>query len=183
MDGPAEIEARLRALMIASLDGDATAYRQLLRDADGRLRRYFARRLHGGLVSAAEDLTQETLMAIHARRMTYDREQPFTAWLFAIARYKLIDFLRRQRIRVTVPLEDEALLIAENTGDPTAAHDVETLLADVKPRDRELIRKVRLEGNTVADAAASVGMTETAAKVSIHRSLKALMDRVSGGRR
>ena len=44
----------------------------------------------------AEDLVQETLIAIHSRRATYDPGQPFTAWVYGIARYKLIDEFRRE---------------------------------------------------------------------------------------
>lgn len=180
MGEPTAIEARLRPLMQASLDGDAAAYRTLLREVDGYLRRYFGRRLHGAAADAAGDLVQDTLMALHSRRMTYDRRQPFTPWLYAIARYKLADHFRRQR--VTVPIDDEdSLFAADEEPDVTARLDVDRMLGTLPERTRELIRRTRIDGAPVAEAAAAAGMTETAAKVSIHRGLKALMARV--GRR
>jgi RNA polymerase sigma-70 factor (ECF subfamily) len=58
-------------------------------------------------VADVEDLVQETLLAIHVRRHTYDPDQPFTPWVYAIARYKLIDYLRRTRASIkNVPFED-----------------------------------------------------------------------------
>jgi RNA polymerase sigma factor (sigma-70 family) len=178
----ADTESELRALMLASLDGDSAAYRRLLATAGVLLRRYFARRLHAGLAGNAEDLAQETLMAIHARRLTYDREQKFTAWLYAIARYKLIDHFRRARVRAAVPLEDEeAFLGTDEEPGISARLDVEALLGTLPEKPRELIRQTRIEGHSVAEAAARAGMTETAAKVSIHRGLKALMARMTGG--
>jgi RNA polymerase sigma-70 factor (ECF subfamily) len=42
---------------------------------------------------------QETLLAIHNQRHTYDAGQPLTAWVHAIARYKLVDLLRRRAVR------------------------------------------------------------------------------------
>lgn len=182
MGGLAEVEARLRALMLASLAGDAAAYRALLREIDALLRRYYLRRLFGAAAGAADDLVQETLMAVHARRMTYDPAQRFTGWLFAIARYKLADYFRRARIRETVPMDDEDQFVAPDETDAAAARlDVESLLETLPERSRELIRQVKLDGASVADAAAGAGISETAAKVRIHRGLKALAARVTGG--
>jgi RNA polymerase sigma factor (sigma-70 family) len=184
MGEDAEIEPRLRALMLASLEGDAAAYRRLLSELAGRLRRYYAFRLHGALAANAEDLVQETLMAIHSRRQTYDTTQGFLGWAYAIARYKLIDHLRRSKVRATVPLEDDAAVFArDEEPDVTARLDTETVLATVPDRQRELIRRVKLDGASIAEAAGAVGMTETAAKVSIHRGLKALAARFGGGDR
>lgn len=181
MGGQAEMEARLHALMIASLDGDANAYRRLLAELATHLRRYYARRLHPALAANDEDLVQETLMAVHSRRLTYDRTQPFTAWVFALARYKLIDHFRRHRLRVTVPLDEESALFAhDEEPDITARLDVDAALATIPAKPRELIRRVRIEGATIAEAAAGTGMTETAARVSIHRGLKALAARFGG---
>jgi RNA polymerase sigma-70 factor (ECF subfamily) len=175
-------ETRLRGLMLASLDGDAAAYRALLAELGRHLRPYFARRLTPAFATHAEDLVQETLLAIHTRRMTYDRSRPFTAWLHAVAHHKFVDHVRRQSIRLTVPLEDDAPIFAhDDHADATARRDLGVVLESVPPRTGDLIRRTRLDGATVAEAAAAHGMTETAAKVSIHRGLKALTARFSGG--
>jgi RNA polymerase sigma-70 factor (ECF subfamily) len=182
MSGLAEVEARLGALMLAALDGDAAAYRALLKEADALLRRYYGRRLFGVAANAADDLVQETLMAVHARRLTFDREQRFTAWLYAIAHYKLVDYFRRAKIRQTVPIgDDDQFFAPDETEAATAKRDVDALLETIPAKPAELIRQVKLEGATVSEAAARVGMTETAAKVSIHRGLKALAARMTGG--
>ncbi len=111
-----DAEPRLKALMIAALDGDAAAYRALLKELTPHLRAYFARR-----TADAEDLVQETLIAIHAKRATYDRALPFTAWLHAIARYKLIDHFRRMKLRRTLPLEEAESVVAESEAESIAA--------------------------------------------------------------
>ena len=90
------LEAKLRALMIAGLSGHSGAYRTLLSLSAERLRSYFGRRLAGREYDV-EDLVQETLIAVHRKRATYDQSLPFTAWLHGIARYRLIDFLRRDK--------------------------------------------------------------------------------------
>lgn len=176
-------ETRLRELMLASLDGDRAAYRHLLTDLTRYLRPYFLRRLSPAHQSHAEDLVQETLLAVHARRLTYDRARPFTAWLHAVAHHKLVDHVRRSSIRQTVHLEDDAPAFAEDlSGNAADRLDVDAVLGEVNPRTADLIRETRLEGLSVAEAAARHGMTETAAKVSIHRGLKSLMGRFGGAK-
>ena len=84
----------------------------------------------------AEDLVQETLFAVHTRRDTYDRAQPFTPWLYAIARYKFLDHLRRTKASVrNIPVDDAEHLIAHNdVNGVESAYDLEYLLAMLQPK-------------------------------------------------
>jgi RNA polymerase sigma-70 factor (ECF subfamily) len=99
--------------MLVALAGDAAAYRSLLNDVGAHLRAYYARRL-GRDAADVEDLVQETLIAMHTRRATYDDRQPFTPWVHAIARYKLIDHFRRSSRRRTFPMDDAGDLFSES---------------------------------------------------------------------
>src|ERR1700731_5072842 len=92
-------EPELRGLMLAGLKGNAAAPKAFLTRLSANLRAYF--KTHparmGKGPADAEDLVQETLIALHTRRHTYDRSKPLTPWVYAIARYRLVDFLRRNR--------------------------------------------------------------------------------------
>jgi RNA polymerase sigma-70 factor (ECF subfamily) len=124
----------------------------------------------------AEDLVQETLMAVHARRDTYDPEQPFTPWLYAIARYKLIDYLRRSRVAAgNLPSEDIEEITARDDGMASESSlDLGRLLKRVPSRFHDAIRFVKLEGLSVSEAAVRMGISESAVKVNVHRGMKAL---------
>ncbi|MBS0334092.1 MAG: sigma-70 family RNA polymerase sigma factor [Proteobacteria bacterium] len=168
-----EIEPRLRGLMLAGLAGEAAPYRRLLDELSRLLRAYYARRCPPGV--DAEDLVQETLIAVHTRRATYDTSQPFTAWAYAIARYKLIDALRRGRFHLRAPAEDaEALFVPAGADAAMAARDLERVLGELPARTADLIRETKIQGLSTREAAQRHGMTETAVKVAIHRGLKAL---------
>lgn len=170
-------ESQFKALMQRGLAGDAAAWRVLLTDLGGHLRPFFTRRLFDG-GSDAEDLVQETLIAIHAKRATWDPSQSFTAWAYAIARHKLIDHLRRQGRRPTHPLEEASALFADHTVEDGATKaDLGRCLSLLPARQRRLIEDVRLKGLSVAEAADRNGYSVTAAKVSLHRSLKSLTAR------
>lgn len=172
-------EAELRDLMVRGLDGDPVAWRALLTAMRGALTPFFRRRL-AGCAADTEDLVQDCLIAIHAKRATYDRSMPFTAWAYAIARYKLIDHFRREGRRQSVPLEEASVLLAEHTvEDGVVRRDLKKVLSILPSRQRGLIEDVRVGGYSVAEAAARNGFTEGAAKVSVHRGLKALIASVA----
>jgi RNA polymerase sigma-70 factor (ECF subfamily) len=170
----AETETRLKGLMLRGLAGDGAAHAELLAALAGNLRAYFLRRL-GPASADAEDLVQETLLAIHTKRSTYDTQAMFTPWAYAIARYKLVDHFRRAGVRRAVPLEDAGVLTAsENPEEGAVRRDVDRLLATLPARQRRLMEDVKLAGYSIEEAAQRAGMSTTAAKVSIHRGMKKL---------
>ena len=169
-------EAELKELMLAGLDGDAIAHRLLLERLAGRLRGFLKSRLAraGRGASEAEDLVQEALMAIHTRRHTYNREEPLTPWVHAIARYKLIDYLRRSHVaRPELPLENaEHILSDDDQIGVESAYDLQRLLGKLSDKMRRAIQCVKLDGLSVAETATRCGMSESAVKVNVHRGLK-----------
>ena len=171
-------EDQLRRWMASALDGDASAYTALLTALVPMLRAFFGNRLRGGS-DDVEDLMQETMMAIHARRGTYDRDRPFAPWAYAVARYKLIDHFRRTR--VTVPIDDlENILVSEGFETATAARlDVAKLLGGLPPKQAQAIRATRIEGLSISEAATRAEIGESDVKISVHRGLAALARRVA----
>jgi RNA polymerase sigma factor (sigma-70 family) len=161
--------------MIGAMDGDKSAYRLLLNRLVPILRQYLARRVASGQEDV-EDIVQETLLAIDTRRITYDRARPFTPWVFAIAHHKFVDLVRRGRV-TTMLTED--LVGDEGSGDAiTAGIDIDNLLATLPPKQAEAIRAVKLNGLSVAEAAERQSIGESDIKVSIHRGLKSLMQKI-----
>jgi RNA polymerase sigma-70 factor (ECF subfamily) len=175
-----DVEPRLKDLMLRAQAGDGGAWREVLTVLGARLKPYFIHRLGADQAGEAEDLVQETLLALHNRRATYDASQPFTAWVHAIARYKLIDHWRRRRIRRHIPLDDVAETLWTDAGSGAdVSADLDRLLGALPERQEQLMRSVRIEGLSFAEAGRRLGMTEGAAKVSLHRALKALMQKVA----
>jgi RNA polymerase sigma-70 factor (ECF subfamily) len=171
-------EDQLKALMIGGLDGEAAAHAALLRALVPLLERFYRRRLAGS--NEVDDLVQETLIAVHGRRATYDRGRPFTAWLYAIARYRMIDHLRRQRRHI--PIEDvEAMLVTEGfEASANARIDVTRLLDTLPPKQSRAIRDTHIDGQSIAEAATRAGIGESDVKISVHRGLRALAARLKG---
>jgi RNA polymerase sigma-70 factor (ECF subfamily) len=174
------LESRLHPVFVAALAGDGAAYRLFLDTISVRLRSYLRQMLvRSGRQEASEteDVLQEVLLALHLSRHTYDPASPVTAWAHAIARYKLVDHLRRSgRHAGELPLEAEALQLLDRseTAASEAQLDLDRAMASLPDRTRGLIERVRLQGASIAEAAEAAGMTENAAKVAIHRGLHAM---------
>lgn len=169
-------EDRLRGLFVLGLAGDAKAYQAFLKDMSAHLRAFFKRRL-ASLPDDIEDLVQETLLALHNQRHTYQSNQPLTAWVHAIARYKLVDLFRARGAREALhePLDDDLLVFAARDTDVSdARRDLGKLLEQLPDKQRLPIQHMKLEGLSVVETAQATGMSESAVKVGVHRGLKAL---------
>jgi len=158
------------AWMAAAQGGHGGAYRRLLGELRQWLLRYFARRLPPAQV---EDAVQETLIAIHEKRHTYDPARPFRPWLAAVARYKWIDRLRAMGRERTDALPD-TIGIEDHESGVTSAVLLRDLIARLKPAQQQAIRLVKLDGYSVEEASARTGQSPSLVKVNIHRGLKQL---------
>jgi RNA polymerase sigma-70 factor (ECF subfamily) len=165
------------AWMRAAMAGDAGAYRQFLVSVAPHVRAVARSRCRslGAPESEAEDIVQEVLLTIHLKRGTWDQSRPIGPWVAAIARNKLIDVLRRQGRHISVPIEDVMdSLRAEDQAPALSAHDIDTLLGHLKAQQREIVRSISLNGNSIRETADRLQMTEGAVRVALHRALKAL---------
>ena len=175
-------EARLKSLFIDGVEGNATAYRAFLGELTPHLRGYLRKRIPH-LHADIEDIVQETLLAVHNARHTYRPDEPLTAWVHAIARYKLMDFFRsRSRHEsLNIPLDDyDDMFAAPDDEAAEARHDVRKLLDRLPDRQRLPILHVKLQGLSVTETAQLTGLSESAVKVGVHRGMKALAQRIRG---
>jgi RNA polymerase sigma-70 factor (ECF subfamily) len=171
-----DAENELAGLMRAACAGDEKAYADFLRRA-AFLVRGFARKkiVHGGI--DPEDIVQETLLAIHMKRHTWRGDGPVLPWLYAIARYKLIDTFRRSGRRVEIEIDEVSETLAAPEPETVIDRDIRRALAALAPRQRTVVAAVTVDGYSISEAAQSLGMTETAVRVALHRGLKAIAKR------
>lgn len=175
-------EERLRGLLMQALDGDCTAYHAFLADLTAHLRSFLRRRLYY-LLDDIEDIVQEILLAVHTARHTYRPDEPLTAWIHAISRYKLADYLRARSRREALhdPLDEESELFTESDVEPAdAKRDLEKLLGHLPDKQRLPIVHMKLQGLSVTETARLTGLSESAIKVGVHRGLKALALKIRG---
>lgn len=159
---------RWNALMTAAQNGDDRAYAQLMSEVSQWLSRYFHKRLPP---AAAEDATQEALLAIHVHKLKYQPNAPMTPWLKTIARFKWIDQLRGH-LRSPDSLGEMDVPVGDHGPSARAAILLEALLSEVKPAQAQVIKLVKLHGASVEEASSISGQSPSLVKVNIHRGLK-----------
>jgi len=158
------------ALMEAAQRGNGGAYRRLLGELAEWLNRYFARRLPAPDV---DDAVQETLLAVHRRRHTFDPAQPLGPWLAAIAKRKWIDQLRVIERRPSDELPDD-LAVGDHESAVTSMSVLASMMGELRPAQSQVIDLVKLRGFSIEEASRETGQTVSAVKVNIHRGLARL---------
>jgi len=156
--------------MEAAQHGHGGAYRRLLGETSEWLKRYFERRLPPGDV---DDAVQETLLAIHRRRHTYDPQYPFGPWLAAIAKNKWVDQLRSLARRPADELPDE-IAVGDHEASVVSSSVLTSLLDQLRPAQAQAILLVKVQGYSIEDASGEIGLSPSAVKMNIHRGLARL---------
>lgn len=100
----------------AHVGGDPHAFARLYDRYDAACFRFIRRMLGAAHAEAAEDLHQETWVSISIHGAAFNPDKAsFRSWLFTIARRKVWDYFRRQKV-VVMASADEAALHAPDPG-------------------------------------------------------------------
>jgi RNA polymerase sigma-70 factor (ECF subfamily) len=158
------------SLMVAAQNGHGGAYRRLLGEMSEWLARYFQRRLPPGDV---DDAIQETLLAVHRRRHTYDPQYPLGPWLAAIAKNKWVDQLRSLARRPVDELPDD-MAVGDHEASVVSSSVLASLLDELRPAQAQAVLLVKLQGYSIEDASGQTGLSPSAVKMNIHRGLARL---------
>lgn len=162
-------------LLARANDGDGAAFARFLHAVTPTLRAVIRRRGDALPHHQHEDILQEVLLAIHLKRQTWRRDAPVRPWLYALARYKVVDAFRRRGASVNLPIEDFAdVLPQEDVATPLSGRDAEVMLRLIDPRSAMLVRAVALDGKSAEEAGDTIGMTAGAARVALHRAMQRL---------
>jgi RNA polymerase sigma-70 factor, ECF subfamily len=128
--------------------------------------------------AAAEDITAMAFERAYRRRMTFDRRRgEERAWLFGIARNAALDELRRRKRLAALTIDPEDV---SETGDDEGAEvalrrtAVRAALAELAPRDREVIALKFHAGLRNTELAKVLGVSETAAGTLLYRAMEKL---------
>ena len=163
------------ALLAAGIAGDSVAYRRFLHLVTPVVRGIVRSRGTALGEAVCEDIVQEVLLAVHLKRHTWKQDSPVRPWVYAIARYKVVDGFRSRGQRVHVPIESIVeTLPAVEAADPTVAWDMEKMIGKLDGRSADIVRRIGLNGDSIAETGEALLMSEGAVRVALHRALKRL---------
>ncbi len=178
--------AEERELMARYCNGDADAFRALYKQVSPRLMSYLLRIARDRAL--AEDLLQLTFLKVHRARQAYVQGADPLPWIYAIAHRTFLDEMRkRQRAKVVLATDDSKMpdKAAHISGRPAEEMDgvdhrrdlakaALEALNKLPDKQREAVVLTKLDGKTIAEAAAITGATPGAMKVRAHRGYAAL---------
>ncbi len=164
------------ALMKQSLNGDQRAYASLLKETSRLLRPFLAKRL--SFTNEVEDLLQEILISIHKARHTYDGNRPYKPWLYAIAKFRLQDYLRAHysdQLRHAIELSEVEESLPEHVTETTISYEsISGEVQKLPEKQATILQLMHQDGYTAKEVAEKMGMNESAVKVAAHRAYKVL---------
>lgn len=165
-------DAELAGLLRSAIAGDEKAYAAFLSRVSALVRAFARRRCAHGV--DPEDVVQEALLAIHTKRHTWHSDGAVLPWVFAIARYKLIDAFRRRGRRIEIDIADFAETLAQPERETASERDVQRALERLPPVQQRVVASISVEGRSITETAQALGMNETAVRVALHRGLTAI---------
>jgi RNA polymerase sigma-70 factor (ECF subfamily) len=179
-----DLESQLKSWLLAALNGDQDAYQNFLNRVAGIVGAYFMKSMNPRNRSPqrVEELAQDVLLSIHQKRATYQTSMPVLPWVYAIARYRLIDAVRRDARRPRFAnweegYEDLLWTEAQQGGAASSDQQVEALLEGLGDRQKEIMVLAKVEEVPLSDIAEKFEMSLSAVKVTVHRAVKTMRKR------
>lgn len=166
-------DSLLAELLRSAIAGDERDYARFLERTAALVRGFARRRTADGGVDP-EDIVQETLLAIHLKRHTWIADAPVLPWVYAIARFKIIDAYRRRGRRIEIDVDEVAETLAQPEAERVSDRDVGRALDALAPGQRGVVAAITVEGHSIGETARRLDMTETAVRVALHRGLVAI---------
>ena len=153
-------------------NGDKEAFRLLFEDIGPIITQFVRRRILDW--ADADDICQETLLAVFKSRQTYEPARPFEPWLFAIVRHVLGAHLQRNRQHIGS--QETMIDIPEAYADDESGLAVELseVLSQLSPNQLEALKLTKVSGLSIAEAAYRAGTTVGSMKVRMHRAYESL---------
>ena len=168
------------ALMRQSLNGDKRAYAEILQETSRFLRPFLAKRL--SFTNEVDDLLQEILISIHKARHTYDGNRPYKPWAYAIANFRLQDYLRAHysdQLRHAIELSEVENNLPEDVTESAITYEsISGEIQKLPEKQATILQLMHQEGYTIKEVAEKMGMNESAVKVAAHRAYKVLRQKL-----
>ncbi|HVQ85288.1 MAG TPA: RNA polymerase sigma factor SigM [Mycobacterium sp.] len=170
-------------LLAAHVAGDRYAFDELFHRHQRQLHRLA--RLTTRTPEDAEDALQDAMLSAHRGAGSFRHDAAVGSWLHRIVFNACLDRLRRTKAHPTAPLED-IYPVADRTAQVETAIVVQRALMRLPVEQRAAVVAVDMQGYSVADTAALLGVAEGTVKSRCSRArlrLAELLGHLNAGTR
>ena len=165
-------DKRWSSLMASAQQGSERDYQQLLSELADVIHHFLISRF--GQHHFIEDCVQESLIAIHRARHTYNPDRAFRPWMFAIVRNRSVDFLRSEKPQRYSAGPTESNDEPGYEPDQLMPIDLAKSLSRLNPDYCEALTLIKYIGLSIDEAANWAGVSDTAMKTRVSRAVKVL---------
>lgn len=134
-----------------------------------------------GNAADAEDVLQSSLVKALQHAGEIKDGEKVVSWFYSLLRHSIVDHARSRNAtarREEAWAASAAALAADGDAERQICACFEQLLPTLKPSHAALLRRVELDGQPVAAAAAALGMSANNGSVTLHRARRELRDRL-----
>jgi RNA polymerase sigma factor (sigma-70 family) len=160
-------EINFTDLLIKAQDGDISAYNRFLKESSiylqYRLKKWVYRQ------EVIEEITQEVLLGIHRNLHTFLPDREAKAWMMGIARFKIIDFIRKNPHKFQEFTKD--VTDGQYSTNNDLEDDIESTLRDLPDLVREALLMTKVYGLSTKETALKLGIKENALRTRISRAI------------
>lgn len=172
-------EDKWKDLAVKAQKGDRKAYNELLRDLVPFIKAVITPKLSNP--QWADDITQDVLLSVHKSLHTFAPDRPIKPWLISIIHFRKTDFLRAyysKRGDKKVSTDDYSFQnqYVTEPGSIGEYKDIALILSELPDNQRQIFEMIKIEGYSAKEVAEKMGMSESAVKVSAHRTLNKLKE-------
>lgn len=177
----AKKDAELKVLFLLALDGDKQAYRKFLIDTEAILMRYITSSQLSKKLSdqVKEELIQEVLISIHRARSSYRTDMPITPWIYTIAKYRIVDELRKIQNNVYTESFEDTIhgqdLINQTEYKALLQIEIDEKLSGIPAKHKKIIMMAKMAEFPLQEIADEMAMSLSNVKITIHRLLAKLV--------
>jgi RNA polymerase sigma-70 factor (ECF subfamily) len=159
------------ACLRAWVDGDRSAFASLVTRWQSRLINFFYRAV--GNRADAEDLAQETFVDLSRAAARYTDQGSFSAFIFTLARRRLIDRYRKLSRRPLEYIDPSDFVMTQQPATADHSREIEEAfhraLAELPERQRTAILLLQQQGLSYDEIATALDASVSAVKTWIHR--------------
>lgn len=171
-------EKEWQTLASLSQQGDSAAYRELLEGASSVLKQFLVSRISDR--ERVEDILQEVLLSMHLALPSYSPKNSFSAWMYTIARRRMIDFLRKKKRRSQEAVTEDTFFDSEaSENEMSSFREFSRVLEKLPERKRKAVKMVHIDGKSLSEAASELEITENNLRVTLHRAQKEIRKKIS----
>jgi RNA polymerase sigma-70 factor (ECF subfamily) len=158
----------------SAVNGDRTAFDELVSAHEGEIRRYISKRI---VSESVDDVLQDVWIAAWAALPSFDQRSRFKTWVYGICLHKIQDHYRSLKRKVSeVELTEQTAGMAAAGADLALVSSIPSMLAELTESQREVLELYYFSQLNLPEIARALNRNLNTVKYQFYRAHSELAD-------